>query len=82
MPKRLAVPAAALLVAAAAALVPAAPAQAPARASASASIVAGDLGTVGGVSAEGDATRRASEGYEREEQYVVAAEPTRCNLHC
>ena len=57
---------AAALIAAAAALVPAAPARAPARASAEASIVTGDLGTVGGVSAEGDDTRRASEGYRRD----------------
>ena len=63
---RLALPAAVLLAAAAAVLVPAAPAQAPARASATASIVTGDLGTVGGVRAEGDETRRASERYTRD----------------
>ena len=66
MPQRLVLTALALLVAAVAVLVPAAPAQAPARASASGSIVAGDLGTVGGVRAEGDETRRASGGYERD----------------
>ena len=66
MPLRLVLTAAALLAAAAAVLVPAAPAQAPARAAATASIVTGDLGTVGGVRAEGDETRRASEGYRRD----------------
>ena len=73
---RLAVPAVALLATAAVALVPAAPAQAPARASASASIVTGDLGTVGGVRAEGDETRRASDGYEREGLVVEGGRAT------
>ena len=47
-------------------LVPAAPAQAPARASATASVVTGDLGTVGGVRAEGDEMHRAGGGYRRD----------------
>jgi murein DD-endopeptidase MepM/ murein hydrolase activator NlpD len=45
--------------AAAAVLVPAAPAEAPARASARAAVVAGSLGSVGSVMAQGDARRRA-----------------------
>ena len=63
---RLALPAAVLLAATVAVLAPAAPAQAPARAGATASIVTGDLGTVGGVRAEGDETRRAGERYARD----------------
>ena len=63
---RLALPAAVLIAAAVAVLVPAAPAQAPARAGATASIVTGDLGTVGGVRAEGDERAARASAYARD----------------
>jgi murein DD-endopeptidase MepM/ murein hydrolase activator NlpD len=58
--------AAAVLLAFTSVLASEAPARAPARAAATASIVTGDLGTVGGVRAEGDETKRAGEGYTRD----------------
>src|SRR5215203_973448 len=57
-------------------LAPEAPGRAPARAGATASIVTGDLGTVGGVRAEGDEARRASEGYRRDGLEVEAGRAT------